>query len=213
MRTLALLLVLLPAFVLAQEAAPPPPQKAPPAKDQVYKWVDKDGVVHYSSQPPTKDAAPAKLPPIHTYKGGSNPNLGKFATPAAKGNASAGSQIEVVTPASDETFRGGERVVPVAVLVTPQLAEGQKLIYLLDGTPASPPTSDTSFALTEVDRGTHTVTVTMVDAGTGETLATSPGVTFHMKPPVAGQAEKVREGQKPKPATPTPAPKPKPKSP
>jgi hypothetical protein len=211
MRALALLLVLLPSFVLAQEATPPPappPQTAPPAKDRVYKWVDKDGVVHYSSQPPAEGAQPAKLPPVQTYKGGTKPSLDKFAKPAAKGNVSAGSQIEVVTPSSDETFRSAERVVPVAVLVTPQLAEGQKLIYLLDGTPASPPTSDTSFALTGVDRGTHTVSVTMVDAGTGETLATSNGVTFHMKPPTAPQGAKPQP-----PPTKQGPPKPKPKPP
>ncbi|MGH8481364.1 MAG: DUF4124 domain-containing protein [Nevskiaceae bacterium] len=196
------MLLLLPAFALAQ--VPAEPEKKPPAKDQVYKWVDKDGVVHYSSQPPAEGAQPAKLPPVHTYKGGTQPNLGKYEKPSAKGNVSGGSQIEVVTPSHDETFRGGERVVPVAVLVTPQLTPDQKLIYLLDGTPASPPTTDTSYAISGVDRGTHTVSVTLVDAA-GETLATSQGVTVHVKPPTAPQAS-------PPPSPPTtPPPKPKPK--
>jgi hypothetical protein len=88
----------------------------------------------------------------------------------------------VVTPARDETFRGGERTVPVAVVVTPPLAEGQRLIYLLDGVPQTAPTPDTSFALTNVDRGSHTVSVTLVDRA-GNPLANSSGVTFHMKPP------------------------------
>jgi hypothetical protein len=206
MRTLALLLVFLPALVLAQDAPPPEPQVSAPkkaTKDQVYKWVDKNGVVHYSSTPPTDNAQPAKLPPLQTYKGGTTPNLNKFDKPTLKGGPVQAAQIEVVTPAHDETFRGGERVVPVAVLVTPQLMPGQQLVYLLDGSPASPPTSDTSFALTGVDRGTHTVTVSLVDAA-GETLATSPGVTFHMKPPTA---------PKPAPATPPPGKAPKPKPP
>ena len=212
MRTLALFLALaFPAGLLAQEAAPPPPPAKPAAKDQVYKWVDKDGVVHYSSQPPTDNARPAKLPPLQTYKGGTNPNLSKFAKPAA-GSAAASapaaggtSFIEVVTPSHDETFRGGERVVPVAVVVTPQLVEGQKLIYLLDGTPASAPTTDTSFALTGVERGSHTVSVALVDA-LGETVATSAGVSFHMKPPTADMGAPKKPA---KPATPA-KPKPKP---
>lgn len=206
MRTLLLLLVLLPGFVLAQEPSAPP-QKAPPAKDQVYKWVDKDGVVHYSSQPPVEGAKPARLPPLQTYKGGTNPNLSKFDKSPAKGSVGPGSHIDIVTPSADETFRGGERVVPVAVMVTPQLVQGQKLIYLLDGTPASAPTSDTSYALTGVERGAHTVSVMMVD-GSGNELARSQGVTFHMKPPIVGQAEKA--GQPPaKPGAPRPT-KPKP---
>jgi hypothetical protein len=216
MRTLALCLVALySSALLAQDAAPPPPPPAKPAKpatkDQVYKWVDKDGVVHYSNQPPADNAKPAKLPPIQTYKGGTNPNLSKFAKPtagaAAAGSPGAGatSLIEIVTPSHDETFRGGERVVPVAVVVTPQLVEGQKLIYLLDGTPASAPTTDTSFALTGVERGSHTVSVALVDA-LGETVATSPGVNFHMKPPTADMGAKPPA----KPGTPPAKPKPKP---
>jgi hypothetical protein len=208
MRTLALLLVLLPAFVLAQEAAPqaaPPPPKAP-AKDQVYKWVDKDGVIHYGNQPPTRDATPAKLPPIQTFKGGTAPaNLNKLAKPGAAGAApGAAINVDIVTPSREETFRGGERVVPVAVMVTPQMGEGHKLIYLLDGTPASPPTTDTSFALTNVDRGSHTVSVTLLGAA-GEELANSNPVTFYMHPPTVDQGKTP-----PKPATPPTKPKPKP---
>ncbi len=209
MRTLALLLVLLPAFVLAQETTePPPPTKQAPAKDRVYKWVDKDGVIHYGSQPPTKDATPVKLPPIQTFKGGTAPpNLNKFAKPGAAGAAAPGGAInvEVVTPSREETFRGGERVVPVAVMVTPQMGEGHKLIYLLDGTPASPPTPDTSWALTNVERGSHTVSVTLLGAA-GEELATSNPVTFYMHPPTVDQGAKTPA----KPATPPAKPKPKP---
>ena len=32
--------------------------------DNVYRWLDKDGMAHYSSRPPTKDAKPADLPPL-----------------------------------------------------------------------------------------------------------------------------------------------------
>lgn len=208
MRTLAFLLVLLPAFVLAQEPAaspqqPPPPPKA--AKDQVYKWVDKEGVTHYSSQPPSSTATPAKLPPLQTYKGGTAPNLGKYQKPATKGGTpvAPASQIDVVTPSHDETFRSG--AVPVAVVVTPQLVDGQRLIYLLDGAPASAPTIDTSYALTNVERGSHTVSVTLIDAA-GVEVGSSTGVTFHMQTPTAAKANQG------KPPVPPPA-KPKPKPP
>ena len=154
------------------------------AADPVYKWVDENGVVHYTDKPPSDNAKPAKLPPLHTYKSGTNPNLSKFDKGPAPGKATGAAQIELVTPAHDETFRGAQRTVPVAVVVTPQLKEGQKLIYLLDGAPQAAPTTDTSFAFTEVARGSHTASVTLVDAA-GTTLATSKSVTFHMKPPIA----------------------------
>jgi len=203
MRKLAFLLVLLPAFVLAQETADPQvsaPKK--PTKDQVYKWVDKDGVVHYSSQPPTQGAAPAKLPPLQTYKGGTVPPLTKLQKQAVQGTGDA-AQVQLVTPSHDETFRSG--AVPVAVVVTPQLMPDQRLIYLLDGTPASPPTRDTSYALSNVERGTHTVSVTLINAA-GEELGSSTGVTFHMKTPTVDPANQGKPPAKP----PTTKPKPKP---
>lgn len=193
MRHLVLVLALLPGFALAQAATDPPPpagasapapsKKPPTNSGGVYKWVDEKGVVHYTDKPPADNARPAKLPPLQTYKGGTNPSLGKFDRPVP-GKATNLAQIDVVTPAREETFRGGERTVPVAVVVTPPLAQGQRLIYLLDGTPQNTPTPDTSFALTNVDRGTHTVSVSLVDES-GNVLANSTGVTFHMKPPIA----------------------------
>ncbi|HUR39971.1 MAG TPA: DUF4124 domain-containing protein [Verrucomicrobiae bacterium] len=155
------------------------------AKEPVYKWVDDKGVVHYTDKPPTDNARPAQLPPLQTYKGNKPPtDLQRFDKGNQAGKQAGIAQIDVVTPARDETFRSGERTVPVAVMVTPPLAEGQRLIYLLDGTPQSTPTPDTSFALTNVERGSHTVSVTLVDDA-GNALANSSGITFHMKPPTA----------------------------
>jgi hypothetical protein len=172
MRTLLAMLMLLP--VLAHAAS----------KAEIYKWVDNKGVVHYSDKPPAQNATPAKLPPLQTYKHGTNPDLGKFEHGSDAPITAAGPQIQVVTPASDETFRGGERTVPVAVVVTPGLAQGQQLIYLLDDKPQPGPTTDTSYALTNVDRGTHTAAVAVVSAD-GTEVARSSGVTFHVQPPIA----------------------------
>lgn len=202
MRTSALMLVLLPGLVLAQESPAPPPapaKKPPAAQNQVYKWVDDQGVVHYTDKPPADGAQPTRLPPLQTYKGGTNPNLSKFEKPGAKATTQNAAQLDIVTPAHDETFR--DRTVPVAVMVTPQLRAGQKLVYLLDGVPASAPTTQTSYALTEVDRGTHTVSVTVVDEA-GNQLGSSPGVTVHVKPPIVdnpGGKKPNKPPNKPKP--------------
>lgn len=185
MRTFLLAVLLIPALALAQDAATPPPAKKPVQKDPVYKWTDDKGVIHYTDKPPTKDATPAALPPLQTYRRGTNPDLNKFAPPSQQGRPLPGGapiQVEVVTPARDETFRGGERTVPVAVVVTPQISGEQRLQYFLDGKPAGAATTDTSFALTDVDRGEHTVTVAVMDEG-GQEISRSLPVTFFMQPP------------------------------
>ena len=175
MRTLAMLLLLtVSATAVAAE------------KDKVYKWTDENGVIHYSSKPPSDAATPAQLPPLQTYKEGTNPDLKKFDKGQQQGGkkGASGIQVQVVTPSADETFRGAERTVPVAVMVTPALTDGQKLIYLLDGTPDAAPTTDTSHAFQNVDRGSHTVSVTLIDEA-GTEVGRSGAVTFHVKPPTA----------------------------
>src|SRR5690349_18207126 len=131
MRTFLLLVALLPALAAAQDAATPAP--APVAKKpatrsgEVYKWIDDKGVVHYTDKPPSQNATPAALPPLQTYKGGTTPNLSRFERPASKAPdaapgtapaAASGAQLQIVTPSSGETFSGGQRIVPVAVMVT-----------------------------------------------------------------------------------------------
>ena len=162
-------------------------------KPEVYKWVDDKGVVHYTDKPPSENAKPAKLPPLQTYKGGTNPNLGKYDKPTPRTPAAApgGAQLQLVTPAADETFHSGERTVPVAVMVTPSLVEGQQLIYLLDGVPQATPTTSTSFDLTNVERGTHSVSATLVDAS-GQQLGQSNAVTFHMMPPTVNRPNQAK---------------------
>lgn len=184
MRTLLLLIALLPGLAAAQDAAAPSPAPTQPKKEPVYKWVDDKGVIHYTDKPPTEGATPAKLPPLQTYKGGTNPDLHKFdkGTPG-KAPAAAAAQLQLVTPAREETFRGAERTVPVAVLVTPPLTPGQQIVFMLDGN-ATEPTTDTSYAFTDVDRGTHTASAALVDAS-GNELARSGSVTFYVMPPIA----------------------------
>ena len=193
MRNLALLLAVVPFLALAQQQAPPPaetppaqtppaaPPKKPATQNQVYKWVDEEGVVHYTDKPPTEGAQPTKLPALQTYKGGTNPSLNKFDArrPSASGSTPV-ANLDIVTPSHDETFR--DRTVPVAVMVTPQLKPGQRLVYLLDGVPVSEPTTQTSYAMTEVERGTHTIGVTIIDDA-GNEHGSAPPVTIHVKPP------------------------------
>lgn len=183
MRKLLLALALIPAVAFAQGAAPPAqPAKPAAKKPEVYKWVDDKGVVHYTDKPPSDNATPAALPPLQTYKRGTTPDLRKFSSSgsASKPITNVGPQVQLVTPAREETFH--ERTVPVAVMVTPPLDPDYKLVYYLDGSAQGSPTTDTSYALTEVERGEHSVSVAVVDSS-GTELSRSSSVTFYTQLP------------------------------
>ncbi len=50
----------------------------------------------------------------------------------------------------------------------------------MDGEPRGEPSRDGVFALRAVDRGTHRIEVQVVDRGSGEVLASSASVSFHL---------------------------------
>lgn len=165
---------------------------------EVYRHVDKNGVVHYSDQPPTKDAKPIVLPPIQI--------VGPVSTPGSGGSdeGANGSMAKedlglpqlganIISPKPEETFRGDDRRLSVSVSLGEPLPEGYGLLYMLDGTPQNPKaTRALSYTLEGVERGEHLISVATVDAK-GREVARGAPVIVHMKPPTAKLAEERRK--------------------
>jgi hypothetical protein len=152
-----------------------------PAAADVYRWVDDQGVVHYSDKPPTKDAKPVELPKLETFPSGSPPsNLGQAVT-ADQHADSSGPGLAILTPEANETFRGdSNQEVIVTITVPPKPARG--VIFYYDGTALNAdPTHDASYTLTNVERGQHTVEVALIGQD-GKELERSTPVVFFMKP-------------------------------
>jgi hypothetical protein len=175
MRSLACLVLLLLATPLA-------------AKDEIYRWVDADGVIHYGSQPPSKDAKPAALPDLQTYRSGrpplaSAPVADKPAAPVA--GAKQEVSLRITSPVEDETFRDPQGLVPVSLVASPALPEGAGYVYYLDGIAQNKkPWLAAAYTLTEVERGEHQLSAAVVDKD-GRELARSGAVRIHQMPPIA----------------------------
>lgn len=152
------------------------------APAEVYKWVDEKGVIHYTDQPPAKDAQPAQLPPLQTYRGEAVPPAGNVAT--APVVAPLPLEVKILSPAPEQTFRGdAEGQVSVSVAVSPALLEGQQLVYYLNGAAQGEPNPGTSYTFTGVQRGAHSIAVALLDKS-GQEIARSAPITVHMKPPI-----------------------------
>jgi len=88
-----------------------------------------------------------------------------------------------VSPTPDQTLRNTDRTLRVSVQLSQPLPEGGGLLYLLDGNPRTPaPIRDLSYAITDVDRGTHMVSAAVVD-GRGKELGRAAPVLVHLLPP------------------------------
>jgi hypothetical protein len=150
----------------------------------VYKWVDENGVVHYSDQP-HPEAQKVDVPPVQTYKGGASgpaTPAGPTAPPASAEPASAYQGCAISEPGSDQTFTNVD-TLSIVVRTDPELRAGDRVYLTLDGQPLNggKPTGS-QFTLSPVDRGTHVVQA-IVRNGQGGLVCQTPGVTFNVHQP------------------------------
>lgn len=153
------------------------------ASAQVYRWTDAQGVVHYSDTPHTRDQAPAQLPDLQSFHSPVGVDSPTSTSPVqAAASPSAGVPAPRITqPADGATIRDAQNELPVAVAVV--LNSGQGLIYYVDGKPQNTtPTQAMTTVLGDVWRGTHQLSVAVVDAQ-GHVVSQSSPVTVYMKPP------------------------------
>jgi len=87
--------------------------------------------------------------------------------------------MTITSPAEDEAIRSNPGTVDVAVDLEPALFKGHKVRIYLDGTAAPEELAATTITLQNVDRGTHTLQASVVDAQGREQIR-SPAITFHM---------------------------------
>jgi len=85
--------------------------------------------------------------------------------------------VTITSPANGESIRDNAGNVTLQGNVMPGLRGGHRLRWILDGEALDD--SGPSVQLNNVDRGTHTVKLEVVD-NDGEVLAASSGVTFHL---------------------------------
>lgn len=156
---------------------------------QVYRWVDEDGVVHYSDQPPPDDGAESieiDVPP-----GIGNPvrGIGLDAPRPRRRPDSAESVTEtvggyrrasIVEPGEQQVLWNLATRLPVSMTLEPALAGSHRVQWLLDGQPIGEPSVTLSTTLSPVYRGEHTIVATIVD-GTGRTIFSTEPVTFYVQ--------------------------------
>ena len=133
------------------------------AATEIYKWIDEDGVVHFSDQP-REGAERVQLPEA---------NVTRSPAQGLPGNGDADSEqqpaqsfnyesLEVTAPAAEETLWNIEGVLNVSLALTPGLQAGHQVRVYHNGEPQL--VGGTSFQLQEVWRGVHNIQAEVVYA-------------------------------------------------
>jgi len=150
-----------------------------PAAAKIYKWVTPDGRVVYSDRPQSKDAEEIQLGPVQTYSPAPLPAGGAGRPAEREAPAGGYERLAIVAPAPDEVIRDNGGTVAVRLAIEPALRPGDRVEVLLDGRPIGAG-AGSAVTLTNVDRGTHTVTA-LVRNAEGREVARADPVTFHLK--------------------------------
>ena len=148
----------------------------------VYRWVDENGVTHYSDQP-HENAEKVHVAAPQTYKPGPLPKTpsSSDSAPSQQANGNA-YQCQVTAPAPDATFPNAYSV-DVTASVSPAPQNGDQAFLLMDGArvPNFPPGGG-SVTLSNIDRGQHTLQAVVQDAN-GKLVCQSANVSFTVLQP------------------------------
>lgn len=146
----------------------------------IYKWVDENGVVHYSDQPHT-DAEKVHLNAPQTYKAQHYTPSPDGPPPDPSQHAAVTTSCAIASPGDQETMQNTD-TVPVSLQIDPAPTGNTQVSIMLDGRAVATAAGQQQFTLTGVDRGQHSITAVVRD-GTGRVVCTSPGVTFFVRQP------------------------------
>lgn len=154
------------------------------ASAEVYTYIDKDGNRVFTDQPPRGNAQKLELTPRNAMPITPNgvrmpPPLYAPATPALPPGPPAYQLLRIIVPEPDATVRANDGALIVSATSDPALLPGHLYRLLLDGKPTGEPGRSPVFPLSNIDRGTHQLSVEIIDT-LGRTIEQTPNQPFHM---------------------------------
>jgi hypothetical protein len=154
-----------------------------PAGTTTYRWVDAQGVVHYSDTP-QPGAEKLQIQPAQTYQSAPTPAAGANGANGASDAPRSDSYRAclIVQPSGEQSLFAPEHV-PVSLQLDPALHPDDQVTVTVDGQPLQPTDeSGVRFRIDSPERGTHTLAATVRDSS-GKIVCSSPPVTFYVQRP------------------------------
>lgn len=177
------------------------------ASQEIYRWVDKDGVVHFSDQP---GAPNAELITVL------EPNVSDPREEAEPASAAVASRSEpqepevppydslaIVSPTPDQVFFGADAVVTATADLDGTLEPDHSVVFFLNGERRD--AEGLSLEMPNLPRGSYFLRASILDAA-GKPVISSPQTTFHVRQPSINSPQSPQAPPSPRPPRPVPAP-------
>jgi hypothetical protein len=160
-----------------------------PAMAEVFTYIDAQGNRVFTDQPGTRNAK--RVPLATSNRMSANPS---GAAPVAATKTKPlfhYDMLRVLVPDPDATIRSTAGELIVSVTSEPGLQQGHRYRLLLDGQPTAEPGPSPVFALSNIDRGSHHLSVEILDEQ-GRTVERTANQPFHMQRISLAQKRQVK---------------------
>ena len=144
----------------------------------LYRWVDEDGVVHYSdkAQP---GAEVVELRSAQTFTAPPLPQ--RTRSQEEEEEAASYDLFEIAEPVEDKVYWNIEGNLGSSLRLRPSLRAGHSIYLYIDGRRIDGlSTRSLNMTVPEIFRGSHTMTASIADRN-GNVVAESDAVTFHVR--------------------------------
>ncbi|WP_325891165.1 DUF4124 domain-containing protein [Grimontia sp. NTOU-MAR1] len=148
-----------------------------------YRWVDENGTLHFSDSPPSVglelevELSTIPLPSQGSSIVASPTSPEAPPAPGAPETPPLASSISLLTPDDEATVRSNEGNITLNISTDLPLGRNQSIRAVVDGK-KQPASKGASLTLTNVDRGTHTIKVQLLQDG--KVIAASHSVTVYL---------------------------------
>ena len=154
---------------------------------EAYRWVDEDGVTHYSDRP----REGAEVVELSEYTRTTGAQIYRAPAQSAEDPEAAPAEeapfkydsLSVASPGAEETLWNIEGVLNVSLALSPGLQSGHQVRVYFDGQPRL--VNGTSFQIEEVWRGVHNIQAEVIDE-TGKLMIRSRPNRFYVQQTTVG---------------------------
>ncbi len=154
---------------------------SPTVFSDVYQSVGPDGTLIFTDVP-SPNSVKVQIKPLPTLPFPTKDKNTKQQATKDNITKKAYESIQIISPAQDTTFRGNTEQLQIVASLSPRLQQGHSVQLFSNGTAVSELQNSTSFTLKDMHRGSHTLSVKVVDTK-GHVLLSSPPITIYMHRP------------------------------
>ncbi len=163
---------------------------------EIYRWVDKDGVVHYADQPGAANAERVEIANYNSYE--STPSdLGDTFTYSQPAASPRYDSLTITQPTPDEVFFGADATITAEAELGGTLQSDHTLVFFVDGNRVASE-SGGPVQLSNLERGMHFLRAAVLNQN-GAPIVSSPQISFHVRMPSINSPQSPQAPRPPKP--------------